>query len=138
MVGLRPEGPRLMAGNVRIQVDGLRELQRDLRALGGDAVKELRKVNLEGAQVVERAAVPHVPVRTGRLRRSVKARASQRGATVKAGTKTVPYAAVIEFGSPKRHMRPRPFLFPTAEQERPKVVALYRRRLNDLIHKHFR
>lgn len=128
--------PSAMA-DLRIQVDGLRDLQRQFAKLGAETKRELREVNLEAAKSVVPAAAHRVPVRTGRLRRSVRARASQRDARVVAGGKAVPYAPVIEFGNPRRGIAPQPFLFPAARSERPRVVALYRHALDRLIRRHF-
>ena len=86
-----------------IKIEGLAELRRDLRRLGdADLKAALREANRSVAKRVVDKALPNVPVRTGRLRASVRALASQGDAKVKAGAAAVPYAAAIEYGRGRR------------------------------------
>jgi phage gpG-like protein len=81
--------------NPRIQVKGLRELQRDLRKLQPAAGKELRGELRKGAGTVATAARPKAPVATGKLAASYRAGATNRGAFVRS---RLPYAAIHEYG----------------------------------------
>jgi len=87
-----------------IHVEGLSELGRQLRQLEDDGLtRALRDANKTLSAEVVRRALPNVPVgKTGRLKASVRALASQRGASVKAGGARVKYAAVLEFGAGPR------------------------------------
>lgn len=117
----------------KIEVVGLRDLQRALRKVSADAPKELRKTNLEAARIVSDEAVRRVPVRTGRLRDSIRALAQQRGAAVRAGGARVPYAGPIHFGWPKRHIKPNPFLYEALDRRRQQVLDAYRKGVGHLI-----
>jgi hypothetical protein len=82
----------------RVSVEGLKEAQRDLRALGADK-GELQEANFEAAQTLIRRAKPLVPQRSGKLLATLKASKSTRGAQANAGSpKRVPYANVIHWG----------------------------------------
>lgn len=128
----------------QVRVEGLRELQRDLRRVDTGLPRELRQAGLAAAEVVAQQARVLVPVRSGRLQRTIKARAQQRGASVKAGTaKTVPYAGVTEFGgavpagSGTAHHTPRPFMYPALEQSRDRAIDRYTDAVRALISRVF-
>lgn len=87
-----------MASQV-LRVEGEKELRRQLREIGNpENTKELRAAHRAAADVVVRRAVPKVPVRSGRLRQSVRALAGQRDAKVNAGSARVPHAGAVHFG----------------------------------------
>ena len=57
---------------VSIEVDGLKELQRELRNLGDKALpKEMRLINKDGADKVRDTARDMAPVVSGRLKKSI-------------------------------------------------------------------
>lgn len=88
----------------RVTVDGLRDLQRDLRAIDRNLPKELRRANLEAAKVVADATRESFASRGGvapKVAPSVKALAQQRSASVKIGGARYPYALGSEFGGGK-------------------------------------
>ena len=59
----------------KIEVEGVRALQKQLRTLDDKALKaELRKVNKDAATIVADEAKNLVPVRSGRLKASIGAR----------------------------------------------------------------
>jgi hypothetical protein len=76
---------------VRARIEGVRE------GLDG---RQLRAANLEAARIMTAAAQATAPSRTGRLRGTVRARATSRTATVALGGPGVPYAGVIHWGTP--------------------------------------
>jgi hypothetical protein len=98
-------------------VDGLREIDRALRQLGGEQRAELRATNKRAAQELLRRVMPNVPVGSvkyrsgkkvpgGSLKRSVKQVVTTTSAGAKVGTPSrVPYGAAIHWGArgwPKR------------------------------------
>lgn len=109
-----------------IKVEGLEELRRQFADAPKEMRKQLRVANkAAAAPIVERAQVL-VPVRSGTLRRSIKATSNVTDAFVKAGgVNAVPYAGIIHFGWPKRNIRPRPFLYQAADQRIDQVHAAY-------------
>lgn len=95
---------------IRIDTPGLRDLMRDLRAMGDrDGPRAVRSGLREGARVVSTAAGPKAPVRSGQLAASYRPGATGAKAFVRS---RLPYAAVHEFGgtiSPRGtpiHIRP--------------------------------
>lgn len=110
-----------------IQVEGLRELRRMLKAAENAAgLAMLKAAHKSAADLVVARALPNVPVRSGALRASVRALGSQAKGTAKAGGARVPYAAAIHWGWPRRGIRPQPFLqnaLDQVEQQIPDVFS---------------
>jgi hypothetical protein len=134
-----------MAGtHLSVDVEGVKELQARIRDLGdAELRKELRDANKSVAQAVVDAALPNVPARSGRLRQSVKASATQTAAYGKAGSPArVPYAAAIHWGTGPRpgtrgphNIIGRPFLWDAADQTINRAVREYEDMIQDLIEK---
>lgn len=88
-----------MAGNGRgpVVVEGLDEMLRDLRKAGA-AIEDLKRVNDQIASAVSGDAHSEVPVRSGKLRASIRPSSTAKAAAVKAGNAGVAYAGPIHFG----------------------------------------
>lgn len=130
-----------MAGPpVSIEVAGAKELRTVLRQLGDrDLLKALRDANRVVSSLVVRDALPNVPVRTGRLRATVKALATQTSASGKAGSARAPYAAAVHWGTGPRpgqrgphNITRRPFLFDAAGRVTPLAVDAYQAAIQEL------
>ena len=130
-------------GKPVVEVTGLREVQRAIRLVGDTELKgALRDANRGLAQQVVRKALPKVPVKTGRLRKSVRALASQNSAVVKAGTAAVPYAAAQHWGVGPRpgrrgphNIKARPFLRDAARTVEQKAADEYLDQIHRILKK---
>jgi hypothetical protein len=135
-----------MAAEVGIRVEGADELRRALRQAGNGLSAALAAANKNAASIVVRSALPYVPVRTGRLKRSVRALGSQRSGRAVAGRRAVPYAAAIHWGrrrgnvgSPPGNRKGRnpiaanPFLWEAAQRELPRIEPEYRDEVQRII-----
>jgi len=118
-----------------IKVEGLRELLTALRKIDPDLKLEIKQANRRAATVVYNAAVPMVPVRTGRLRASVRVLASQRRGQVAAGKKSVPYAGPIHFGWRAHNIAPNPFLYKALDKRRNEVIRSYEQSVDKVVRK---
>lgn len=85
-----------------IQVSGIRELRAALKAAEGHLPSELRKGLNEVANLIVVDARPHIPVRTGRLAGTLRARSTQTAAQVVLGTARTPYAQAVYWGTGPR------------------------------------
>lgn len=121
--------------NQTIRVEGANELRKALRHIGDQGLKDqLKSAHKSAAQIVADDALPSVPIRTGRLRLSVKALGSQSMAQVKAGTASVDYAAAIHRGRKRGgFIRPRPFLWDAAQRATGRVEQEFLRALDRLL-----
>ena len=109
-----------------VEVIGLDRLQSTLDA-AAEKLEDLTKVNQEVATAVAAAARP--PRRTGRLAASVKPKPTATEAVV---VVSAPYAAVIEYGSTRRHIRANPFLTTAFADTQTTTTAMYAKAVQDI------
>lgn len=121
------------SGN-RVEIEGVKSLARNLRKAGEEGARDfLLAANKEAAQIVESAARPKIPQRTGRLAASLKSSGSARGGVVQVGKARVPWAGPIHFGWHKRNIKPQPFLYIALDDRRVQVEETFMKRLEELI-----
>lgn len=126
-----------------IRVEGLRETIKGLEALGADK-KELENAGYEAAMTLIKEATPLVPVRSGRLRNTLKPSRTKFGATAQAGTgKRVPYANPIHWGwfvdkntGVRRNVLPQPFFSKALGYSYERIIAQYNENMQQLIYKY--
>lgn len=122
-----------MTDKPTIKVENLGKLVRELRKVNPDLVKELKAANRAIADDLVPFAKTKVPVRSGRLRDSIRAGATIRSGVVRAGKKAVPYAAPIHFGWPSRRISPNPFLWDALDGRRGEIEAEYIDRVTEIV-----
>jgi hypothetical protein len=110
-----------------IRITGLRSTVRNLKKFDSDLVVEIKRINREGAAVVAAAAAALVPVKSGKLRRSIRPGATTYTGTVRAGGANLPYTKPIHFGWPRHNIRPQPFLYEALDARRGEVLLAYER-----------
>lgn len=119
-----------------IEVQGVKVLIQRLRKMDDGTVAELKRVYVQSATVVLRNAMPRVPVRTGRLKQTLRVSGTTRGGSVKAGGKrAAPYAGPVHFGWPNRPnqakdqqggpIQPNPFLYSALDNRRDEVERVF-------------
>lgn len=114
-----------MADAVRLEIDGLRRLQRELRAAGSD-MADIKDANAKAADIVATAAgsrAPHGP--TGRLAASGRGNRAAGRATVTFGGATVPYAGRTHYGWPAVGQAAQPFVLEAAEATSEQWLGAY-------------
>lgn len=92
-----------------VQVTGLNKLTRDLQTLGlelDDLKDAFGKIAAQGAGVASSFA----PKRTGALQKSVRGNRAKNKAIVAAGRARVKYAGPVNYGWPKRGIKPALFM----------------------------
>lgn len=93
-----------MATIVSTRVEGLSALVRQLEQLGGD-VEDVKDVMAGIAAKGARLASGFAPRRTGALAASIRGNRAKARAVVTAGTASrTPYAAVVNYGWPRRNI----------------------------------
>ena len=126
----------------QLELVGYRQLKKELRQLGDEAVASLKQTNKEAADLVADTARPDIPVRSGRLKSTLRTTGTMRGGVVRMGRKTIPYAGPIHFGWPNRPnaakgwrggpIRPNPFLYEAMDRRVTEVMAIYSKYLETL------
>jgi hypothetical protein len=81
-----------------IDITGIRDFQRQLRAMDADLPKQIRHVLNASGEIVIQHARPLIPRRTGAAAASLKLRSSQREARLAAGGRKAPYYPWLDFG----------------------------------------
>lgn len=119
----------------RIEMENLNEILRDLKKLNEkDIPLAIRQANREAAERVAEQGRAEAPVRSGKLKRTIKAGATNRKGFVRAGTAVnVPYAGPIHFGWFRRHILPNPFLYRALDRRIQEVYAAYQRQIDRVI-----
>jgi len=121
----------------KLVVFGLRDLQKELRSVDKDLPKVLRRANLAAAEVIAEEARKRAPVDGGSLRKSIKATAGQRDASVKAGSPSrVPYAGPAHwgwYGRPQGGYNPEnPFIQAALTDKYDEMKEVYRKEVDEL------
>jgi hypothetical protein len=127
-----------MAEQTGIKVKNLRQITKALQAIGvpNDAIKEAGK---ESASAVIGEAQRIVPVRSGKLRDSIRLASNVRGkVTIQAGNNRtsrsgVPYANPIHWGWFKRNIKPQPFFVKALGLTRDEVYEKYFKNMSKLL-----
>lgn len=127
-----------MAEQTGIKVKNLKDITKALKAIGvpNDAVKQAGK---DSAEAVMNEARSLVPVRSGKLRDSIRLAANARGrVSIQAGNNRtsksgVPYANPIHWGWFRRGIRPNPFFSKALGLTRDEVYRNYFTQMEKLI-----
>lgn len=111
-----------------LRAQSVDELRRELRRLSDKELDaELKAIHKGLAEDVLKVAERNVPVRTGRLRASLRAAGTMRDAIGRVGSKSVPYAAAVhwKYGPP--------FLTDAAAAVEDELEDRYDRAVSDLL-----
>lgn len=123
-----------MARQSGFKVEGVRQMVRDLEAIGAD-VEDLKDtfqaISQEGTQVAKGL----VPVKSGRLQASLRGNRAKSKAVVTAGGASVPYAGAINYGWPARNIEPALFMQQTDEQFQDRALSMLEQGIDDVIQK---
>jgi hypothetical protein len=114
------------------EVEGLRQLIRDLQILGVE-VDDIKDVFADFASQGARLAAGMAPKRSGRLAASIRGNRAKSRATVSAGSARVPYAGAINYGWPKRNIRGSQFMQKADQVLRPRIETGLQRAVERLI-----
>jgi hypothetical protein len=117
---------------LKVEVGGLAQLSRGLKAVDAGAPKELRLALNEAAQLLVDETRPKIPTVTGAARRSLVARSTRTSARVAVGGRKAPWFPWLDFGGEgKRPGRPAKrdfikegrYVYPTLKAIRPRIEA---------------
>ena len=125
-----------------LQIEGGRKLRRAFREVGDD-MSDLKELHKRLADDVADSAKRKVPVRSGRLQRSIRGSGTKTAARVRAGNNrksgpsSVPYSGPIHFGWGARGIKPQPFMYDALDDRREAVVRAYDDQVREIIRKAF-
>jgi hypothetical protein len=127
----------------RIAVGGLAALNRGLRAIDGEAPKQLRLALNSAAELLVQHTRPEIPDVTGAARRSLVARSTRTSARVAVGGRRAPYFPWLDFGgqgrvkgrpAPREFIREGRYVYPTLARIRPQIERQLQDALSAVIH----
>lgn len=118
-----------------IRVSGLNRTIRALKDIGVPA-SEIAAAGKDAAELVAGEARTLVPVRTGKLKGSIRTATQQRKAIVRAGGARVPYANPIHWGWFKRGIKPNQFFSRAITPQIDKIYKSYFDSLQRLLDKY--
>lgn len=128
--------------DLKIRVGGLSQLSRSLRKVDTEAPKQLRIAFNEAADLLVQYTAPKIPVRSGRAKRSLKARSTRTSARVSVGGRNARYFPWLDFGGQGR-IKGRPtrrefikegrYVYPTLRQIRPKIEQALQDGISEVI-----
>lgn len=131
-----------MAAKATLYVEGLRECQKSLTALGAEKA-EFKEASYQAAITLIREAGPLVPIRTGALVQTLKPGKVQSYAVARAGLASVPYANPIHWGWSKsaktgqmKNIKPQPFFSRALGYTYKEIMENYDRQMQKLIDKY--
>ncbi len=118
-----------MAKAYEIQIDGLRDAQKALKNVDKAAPKELRLALNSVAELVIQKGRPLVPSRTGRARRSWKAKSTRAESRISYGGKAAPYMPWLDWGGrvgrkksvSRPYLKEGRYLYPTFAKHRSEI-----------------
>lgn len=127
---------------LKVEVGGLAQLSRALKAVDGEAQKQLRLGFNDAANLLIDRAKPKIPEVSGAARRSLVARSTRTSARVAVGGKRAPYFPWVSFGGegrvkgrpPKREfIREGRDIYPTLREIRPLIAQTVQDRITAVV-----
>lgn len=115
------------------KVEGLRELNTNLRKINRELPKGVTQIHKQIAQPVAEVARAKVKSRSGRLAGTVRALATQRAASIAAGRGTMVYAPINHYGGYPGDYEGNPFLEDAITEQEYKMVSDYQRMMGEFI-----
>jgi hypothetical protein len=124
-----------------IQIDGLKETQKALKAIDSTAPKQLRIALNSVADLVISKGRPLVPVRTGAAQRSWKPRSTRTESRVSYGGPKAPYMPWLDWGGrvgrrrsvTRPYMREGRYLYPTLSKHRSEIQGFAQEALTNVV-----
>ncbi len=128
-----------------IKVEGLKEVLFALKQIGVPTA-EVSAASQQAAEIVASTSRTLVPVRSGRLKASIRTKKQARKVLISAGNNTtVPYAAPIHFGwfydrnnFVNKNILPNPFFSKALGLTREQVYKTYFENINKLFNKYYK
>jgi len=116
-----------------IKVEGIPQLNRDLKKLGVD-MEDLKDAMGRLADMGAKSAAGFAPKRSGALAASIRGNRAKSKAVVAAGRgRTTGYAGVINYGSPRRGIAAQPFMQRADAAISPKIIPILTADIDRLI-----
>jgi len=124
-----------MAEVISISVEGEQQIKAALAKVERDLTDRLT-LNKELSENLSKKASAMAPRLTGALASSVKGNPSNEKAQILAGSNSVPYAGVQEYGWPQRNIQAQPYLRPAVFDNMEYIVEKYNNYIESIVKKY--
>lgn len=116
------------------KVEGGRELRRTLRQAGDD-LQDLKDAHAEAARIAAKASSALAPVKSGKLRDTIRAAGTKTAGIIRAGFARVPYAGPVHWGWKKRNIAANPFISQGAQDSEGRWIRVYEEAVDQALQK---
>ncbi len=124
-----------MAEGFSVVVKGVDNIQLLLSKLGKD-IESNSELNKNISSFVAKKASAIAPKLSGALASSIVGNGTSERAQIVAGSSTVPYAGVIEYGWPQKGREARPYLMPAVNNNMKEIVQEYGKGIDQAIRRY--
>lgn len=124
----------------RIQITGIRELQRALKEMDATLPRKIRIALNQASELVISWAQPRVPKKSGRAAGSMKVRSSQRQARIAAGGQRAPWYPWLDYGgevgrggaTKRQFIKTGRYIYPALDHKSDEITAAMATALTEL------
>ena len=124
-----------MAEAISVEVKGLKETQAMLDKIGSN-LTDLTDLNKELGSELSKKASAKAPRLTGALAASIGSTATKDKAQIYAGSNTVVYAGVQEYGWPEKNIQAQPYLRPAVYENLKYITNKYDEYIANIVKKY--
>lgn len=124
-----------MAEAIQISVENVEQVRKILDKFVQE-IEENLNLNKELSETLASKASAMAPRLTGALASSVKGNPSEKKAQILAGSSSVPYAGVQEYGWPNRNIQAQPYLRPAVYNNTGLIIEIYNKHIDDAVKKY--
>ena len=124
-----------MAEGINVVVKGVDNIQLLLSKLGKD-IESNSGLNRNISSLVAKKASAIAPKLSGAFASSIVGNGTSERAQIVAGSSTVPYAGVIEYGWPQKGREARPYLMPAVNNNMKEIVQEYGKGIDQAIRRY--
>lgn len=124
-----------MAEAIEFSLKGVNEVKASLDKLE-EGIRENIELNKELSDTLSQKASAMAPRLTGALASSVVGNPSAQKAQIVAGSASVPYAGVIEYGWPNKNIKAQPYLVPAVNNNMGYIIQKYEDSIKDIVKKY--
>lgn len=124
-----------MAEAISVELNGVKEVQAALNKIGS-SLENLTDLNKDLGSDLSKKASAKAPKLTGALSASIGFTATQDKAQIYAGSETVVYAGVQEYGWPEKNIKAQPYLRPAVYDNLKLITNKYEEYIANIVKKY--
>ena len=117
----------------KIEIDGLKELRKEIRKVGDETLKTaMKEANVAVASLVVPGSKTKAPKASGALAASIRVTNTVNYAAIRAGSARIPYAGIYEYGWPARGIKPQRYVAKTIGEKYREIIKTYEAAIEEI------